>query len=174
MKERPIIFNTPMVQAILDGRKTQTRRVVRYKAYANHDNPVYPHECPHGIPGDRLWVRETWFDVANLEGEPATYRATADHIATRMIEMGSGWKPSIFMPRWASRINLEITDIRVERVQEISEDDATAEGATINMGFPTSRCWFRCTWDSLNAKRSYGWDVNPWVWVISFRRIEEC
>ena len=185
MKERPILFSGEMVQAILDGRKTQTRRVIKPQpGIAPGIGPVWKgsdyckewiRECPYGIHGDRLWVRETW---ASFKGG-VYYRAEGSNNAR--IEETVGWRPSIFMPKIISRIWLEITDIRVERVQEISPQDVCREGIrpTIPGGFEIDECdWigaqqFKPLWDSINAKRGYGWDMNPWVWVISFRRIGE-
>ena len=137
-------------------------------------------------PGDRLWVRETWRETEDPMGIPVIqYRAggaqvigrNGDDVDFLCGEIGGDferedepWKPSIFMPRWACRIVLEITDVRVERVQDISERDACAEG----FGYPLTRdCKkpkFRELWDKLNGPRGYGWEVNPWVWAISFRR----
>jgi hypothetical protein len=154
-KERGILFSAPMVRAILEGRKTQTRRVV--KNQVRRDG----YTCPYGKPGDVLWVRETWCgDRFNGVG----YRAT---------DAQSGpWKPSIFMPRWASRITLEITDVQVERVHDINECDIVAEG----IPFPTDRyvsyeellAAFRDLWDSINGK-TYPWASNPWVWALTFK-----
>lgn len=150
-----------------------------------------PTRCPYGSPGDRLWVKET-FGLIPEDGGTYVYRATGPEWGT---ECGLKWKPSIFMPREASRITLEITDIRVERVQDISEEDARAEGAEREFcpedddshladaderaaGYspPKSFCaGFKNLWDSINAKRDggiYSWERNPWVWVISFKRIE--
>src|SRR5574343_657565 len=215
MNERPILFSGPMVRAILDGRKTMTRRVIKTDGYGaeavikNDNAPLHvrivddlgasvPFSCPYGQPGDRLWVRETWAALEkshmNVVGLKRLYKADAvpDDSGERVgwwvdtdrkgnEEFVPGkilWKPSIFMPRWASRLTLEITAIRVERLQDISEEDAKAEGAERlgNYGdewtaIPegTFRIGYRALWDSLNAKRGYGWDMNPWVWVITFR-----
>lgn len=213
MKERPILFSGAMVRAILEGRKTQTRRVVKPTQstpkvaplrmepwiidgeWQEDDNglpcwagfhPDYPGEakwftCPYGQPGDRLWVRETWSKETIDSTERIVYRADIAN-GHNFI----GWRPSIHMPRAYSRITLEITDVRAERVQEISEADAKAEGAlqefrTVVMrpdGGPdyhlplSYRAGFANLWDSINAKRGYGWDSNPWVWVIGFRRVQ--
>ena len=204
MKERPILFSGPMVQAILDGRKTMTRRVCKYQPSVSVRKAGsmwgikggdalwhFGHKivsCPYGQPGDRLWVRETWMPFTE-QGCPVgatIYRAT-DHPEPDG-DSPLRWKPSIFMPRWASRITLEITAVRVERVQDISEKDAKAEGCggyvggegpmsesvlAIEPGYNHPnffRDGFAYLWDSLNAKRGYGWDANPWVWVISFKR----
>ena len=182
MKERPIIFNTEMVRAILDGRKTQTRRVVKYKAYTREGDPVYPHECPYGEIGDRLWVRETW---AYTDGGGALVMGgIIETVEPQIVYKANGykyseslkWKPSIHMPRWASRITLEITDVRVERARDISYGDLCKEGfKTYGLSeksemLPAS-IWFQELWDSLNAKRGYSWKSNPWVWVIEFKPI---
>jgi hypothetical protein len=193
MKERPILFNAPMVRAILEGRKTMTRRVIRPQPPEMYGvsflekiaRTEYPKECPYGQPGDRLWVRETFATLCpgSYEGEKprvnsgqdVRYAAT-DRLATSSADVrGYTWRPSIFMPRWASRILLEVKAVRVERVQDIQDGDAQAEGAEPDeaaldrdiIDFVPS---FRRLWDSINAKRGYGWDDNPWVWVIEFAR----
>jgi len=189
MKDHPILFSGPMVRAICEGRKTMTRRVVQFnKPYTWHEawQYVYPHPgggfiftdaaCPdtvisrmaagregkipqQGKPGDRLWVRETW--AQDLDGE---IFYAADHL--QKPSTIDKWRPSIFMPRAVSRIALEINSVRAERLQAISESDAMAEGC------PTEDYQnFRMLWDSINAKRGYGWSQNPWVWVIQFRRL---
>jgi hypothetical protein len=263
-RERPILFSGEMVRALLDGRKTQTRRVVKgvmrvrlwqsvcgdgpfanvvaragtYLAYANDhgavsvtaDNGellgVKPGEfewcCPYGVLGDRLWVREThivgWpcdagdlqqFDEdGNERPRHVWYRATPTPAGGYTSQLGAfidhwadddgnlveriPWKPSIHMPRWASRITLEITEVRVQRVQEISFEDAIAEGVQRDIipacgDHPNLECWvngpppahahvipeaaFRELWDSINAKRGFGWEVNPWVWAITFKTV---
>ena len=176
MKERPILFSGEMVRAILDGRKTQTRRVVKppkgmSERYAGVDFP-----CPYGVRGDRLWVREAFSRCACglcLRGWPKngyhmpSYRADTERDIV--------YHPSIHMPRWASRIDLEITGIRVERVQDISEHDVLCEG--VRWDGEHDSPWmlqlntFHQLWDSINGKRGYGWDKNPWVWVVEFKRI---
>ena len=193
-RERPIIFSGPMVRAILDGRKTQTRRVVRgtpsaaTKAeflegvqgtkwiparagfFIAGPKSMGTIPCPYGDRGDRLWVRETWGYAQNEDGEE-------DPEAADLREGYDGpprkWRPSIFMPRWASRLTLEITDVRVQRVQEISEADAVAEGCAPFRGMGDSGpIWnYLALWDSLNAKRGFPWRSNPWVFAITFRRI---
>ena len=200
MKERPILFSGEMVRAILDDRKTMTRRVVKPQPEQDTDCPYHigtgierkARICPYGKPGDRLWVRETFCD-RNNNGEQTKplYRADGQE-----YEDGDGWhfeakwKPSIFMPRMYSRITLEITNVRVERLQGISEKDAFAEGiddeseeynkaehfqlggSQIQGGAPAIFT-FIGLWDSINAKRGYSWESNPWVWVVEFERIKE-
>lgn len=137
-------------------------------------------KCPYA-PGDTLWVREThWLDCypdgVLVDGKPAHVHYRAAHPYPAIAKSIDGhWRPSIFMPRWASRITLEITAVRVERVQDISEDDAKAEGVTpvpfTDSGWDSSELYrnsFAELWDSINAKRGYGWDVNPWCWVVEF------
>lgn len=197
MKERPILFNTEMVKAILDGRKTQTRRVVKAKPMEG-DFISYKGEAlealirthsPYGVVGDRLWVRETFaFEVFSDEFPPSIlseccrlwYKAGGEKEQTggTRLHLNKGrWRPSIHMPRWASRITLEITDIRVERVQDISEEDAKAEGADklhiddLGQTWKSHKRGFETLWDSINDKRGYGWNKNPWVWVVEFKRI---
>ena len=199
MKERPILFSAPMVRAILSGQKTQTRRAakpVRHPDLGNTYDPgalVLEHEpqhvidraCPYGQPGDRLWVRETWMDLSGTGVEPITgsrsrYAYRADTPAgsygdeTRK-EYGLKWRPSIFMPRGASRILLEIVSVRVERLNDISEADLEAEGIQelIDAGVDhdgTPLDTYRVLWESINGANS--WDKNPWVWVVEFKRIE--
>lgn len=226
-KERPILFNGEMVRAILDGRKTQTRRVVKPQigtdpcdkfvhvevtvtdgwyywwdyicGPGSYDvDQAYHHiKCPYGEPGDHLYVRETWCPQAfnGVDGYVG-YRADRKvfvkstyggmHEAARHLldtqDSPIKWKPSIHMPRWASRITLEITDVRVERVQDISGQDAFWEGCNVynpaddridHIGHHPSYSIgeFKSLWNSTNEKRGYGWDVNPWVWVIEFKRL---
>ena len=135
MTERGILFSAPMVRALLDGTKTQTRRVMRARDRVRDSNGERV-PSPYGVPGDRLWVRETWCQPNPMARE-VVYRADIpaellDEERQVRREVGSGayapWRPSIFMPRWASRITLEVTDVRVQRVQDISESDAAAEG----------------------------------------------
>lgn len=211
MKERPILFSAPMVRAILDGRKTQTRRVDKYMAKFP---PAMPPElgllakskngeplltaawdatngkftasfCPYGKPGDRLWVRETWRLPSPRWDGPALFpfpsdisrRYEADEAVSGLTyrgEWGKG-RPSIHLPRKLSRINLEITGVRVERLNDISDVDALAEGVSPDMdikwqsGDDTPRGMFGELWESINGPGS--WDENPWVWVIEFRKI---
>jgi hypothetical protein len=197
---KPIIFSTDMVRAILDGRKTQTRRVIKpqptdcglvWRTACGGDFAAWEDDgvtldegcqrkCPYGQPGDLLWVRETW---AKNEVYPIRDREAGDYIYKADLakdgrtKYAATWKPSIHMPKWAARLFLEITDIRVERVQDISEEDAEKEGAEemfvnpLNLGDKRKSFifGFTCLWDSINAKRGYSWDNNPWVWVIGFR-----
>lgn len=235
MKERPILFSAPMVRAILEGRKTQTRRIVTtrhplqfiggrgeeadparwgwlfdgpdhhgYMVIGRGLDERFDHgctsiPCPYGEPGDRLWVKETHAQFMVGEGmdrpvpQCVAYRATCD--ADGGFDYANGrsevmrlkvtkWTPSIFMPRWASRVTLEVAEVRVQRLQEISEDDARAEGvesiilerkvypskhaATAEM--PSFRAAFERLWESINGKRA-PWSSNPWVRAITFRRI---
>ncbi|MCP4569069.1 MAG: hypothetical protein GY841_15955 [FCB group bacterium] len=217
MKTRPILFSGPMVRAILEGRKTQTRRVVKTPQPSNEvgeflrqlwpcrrgkydymGDPEKGHEVslkPYAFPGERLWVRETWADVNNFGVEAIAYRADGDVInvpkdddfkfippvpekwwfavwaGDLIAGHEKGWHPSIHMPRWASRITLEVTGIRVERVQDISEADARAEGVVPDEDNPTGvpyRDTFAFVWDFINGKK-HPWDSNPWVWVVDFR-----
>lgn len=198
MKERGILFSAPMVRALLADTKTQTRRIFKVtgpmgnkceitspdEEIVRFDDGTFhylstgamsgPYPCPYGVPSDRLWVRETWQSemVAGHERDgPVRYRATQDERC-----MGHRWKPSIFMPRWASRIQLRIIDVRVERLNKISSDDAAAEGwpgpdeqNSIRSAYPIA--WYAALWDSINGPRSY--DKNPWVWVVSFERVAD-
>lgn len=225
MKERGMIFNGEMVRAILDGRKTQTRRIMAPQPADDIERCIFPnpeaigwksslrhkhgsttaHFCHYGKPGDRIWVRETFqgplfdydlmdsyckdptpfekpeFCVYKADGVPAPEFYDADD------ELHCCWRPSIHMPRWASRILLEITNVRVERLNAISEEDAEAEGidmealydsqdcydciADHNMtGRPTVTGTFKYLWESIYGEE--GWKSNPWVWVIEFKRVE--
>jgi hypothetical protein len=247
MKELPVLFKGEMVRAILDGRKTQTRRVVKPQPArdARDVMKVGPRlwhigkweregvtspagwaqifKCPFGDPGDRLWVRETWKPGAwRDDGRIAIdYKASPELTKTPWLRIPNDdmdekfsdywhkwsnelqyagiepdddgyylwepgksplkWKPSIFMPRWASRIMLEVVSVRVERLLEITPGDAKAEGIEVARdaykGAPEAFIQevyvrkFAKLWDKINAKRGLGWDVNPWVWVVEFRRI---
>ncbi len=184
MKERPILMQTDNVRAILEGRKTQTRRVigipfdekpiytsqVKWPDLGNFEVHTkdksfsgYSYKCPYGQVGDRLWVRESFL---------------IDHYEKLFYKAGKvfhpefyKWKSSIFMPRWASRITLEITEIRVERLQEISREDCIKEGIERHLYMPAGeyeRQNFAFLWDSINGKK-YPWESNPWVWVVAFR-----
>lgn len=180
MKERPIIFSAPMVRAILDGRKTQTRRIVKpqptveIEPQSNYQEMVRGAGldcCRHGVTGDRLWVREAFYHIG--ETRQVFYKADGSNNYQDDLRWGGPWKPSIHMPRWASRITLEITDIRVERLQDISEKDALADG-----GWEYKKCPVHCSpkmsfadlWQSIYGHGS--WDANPWVWVVSFRKLD--
>jgi len=184
MKERPILFSGPMVEAILDDRKTKTRRVVKpqpvFVAAPNvpfktaDADPKGIIRCPYGQPGDRLWVRETF---APMIGGGYVY--AADYTEERLKKPGGSgfWKPSIHMPRAASRITLEITGVSIEKLNDISESDAMAEGAGILMpqheyldGNPDEyRQLFRILWESIHGPGS--WDSNPFVWVVEFKKL---
>jgi hypothetical protein len=246
MKERPIIFSGESVRTILDGRKTQTRRVITNSGgndvhidrllgeWSLSEHPVsyeeakasfddyYPwrptrgpkpgdwlwtlqtdvddtachvFRCPHGVPGDVLWVRETWQHLEYGGDDIVVYRATCINDCfgwspgegvIEQIKIKS-WRPSIHMPKWACRLRLRVTDVRVERVQEISEEDARAEGCVCDVeierqlpgGEPADYTGLYATerfeegWDALNAKRGFGWAKNPWVWALTFERIED-
>ncbi len=204
VRERPILFSGPMVRALLEGRKTQTRRVMKPQPICEngstrwesprYDNGVGVHyfhtvglggvmkpwldACPYGSPGERLWVRESFSNPHGVDQVgPFWYWADGNP------DYGD-WsrpKPSIFMPRWACRIELELTKVRVERLQEISVDDVLAEGLPTHVHLLTWKksrreAWrsdlpplYRELWDKLNAKRGFGWKKNPWVWVLEFR-----
>jgi hypothetical protein len=206
MTERGMLFTAPMVRALLDGSKTQTRRVVKDlppweiteichdaggtgKWMPNGPAPSgrgmaagHWRACPYGQPGNRLWVRETFSDIYGAGGdeerrkEEVMYRADGE---TDPYVIGYRWTPSIHMPRWASRILLQITGVRVERLQTIREADARAEGVTIEdrhkVGYctgeylPPSIRAYRDLWESINGAGS--WDTNPWVWVVEFKRV---
>ena len=214
-RERPILFSAPMVRALLDGRKTQTRRMVkpqptgvlgllpedskRYPAWWFSGGPPpfasFEKRCPYGVPGDRLWVRETWRMPDTFDGDSPAVAAS---------RVGNGFSPNVFyeadasvrsagaytghpgktrvsihMPRWASRITLRVTDVRVERLNEISVADCYAEGCfrpdpTRILGSEVTirdnaRGEYRRIWEHINGPGS--WDANPWVWVVSFQRI---
>ena len=184
MSEHPILFSGPMVRAILDGRKTQTRRVIKWKCNRGPDGydtvgeskiirvpwtertlaKILVPECPYGVPGDRLWVRETWGKdlYAHLSGHvPILYKVGPPSIDP---DYPVKWNPSIHMPRWASRLTLEVVEVRAQRLQDITEQDAIAEGVSCVAEF-------RELWDSINAKRA-PWDSNPWVWAVTFRRVD--
>ena len=210
-KTKPILMSTPMVIAILDGRKTQTRRVC--KALENYDfswgldrkpyigdyrtfAKVAPRKWdnvtlenvwlydlqtavdeskpyvlkPSYQPGDILWVRETWSKDENGEYVYRTNYGTTedDSFPPSMFK----WKPSIHMPREAARIFLRVTNVRVERVQDITAHDAIREGMESEIPFDTVD-EFKELWNNLNAKRGYSWESNPWVWVIDFERLGE-
>jgi hypothetical protein len=225
VKEGPILFSAPMIKAILEGKKTQTRRIVKPQpndvgygnkcevhpyctgtkwplAYYERRNGLWnssqPLKCPYGKVGDRLWVRESFADVTAAFDDADEMR----HVAFRadnsvwdcygqmlyLEQLGQSgiyvdkWKPSIHMPRFASRITLEITNIRVERVQDISADDAQAEGMTCPecKGIGSEDCYcnasdwvekeeFQRLWKEINGPDS--WQSNPFVWVIEFKKV---
>ena len=185
MKERPILMSAEMVRALLAGRKTQTRRLVklmdtgRVKLPGSHRNwhledPNVVKACPYGLPGDRLWVKETFLQ----RNSTTIYRADLYLFEAAGISLNFNWKPSIFMPRKASRLTLEIKTLRVERLQDISEADAKAEG--IQCPGCQSGEHIACTdlvkayrklWESLNGTDS--WKANPWVWVIEFQLLNK-
>ncbi|MFG8074350.1 hypothetical protein ACEOIB_11840 [Pseudomonas aeruginosa] len=204
-RERPILFNDQMVRAMLEGRKTVTRRVVKPQPdfLGSMVDPNTPFKtldaglharitCPYGEPGDRLWVREAWAADAQVDaiapsdlsqGEPIWYPAdlSVRQTGCSMISKGRV-RPSIHMPRWACRILLEITAVRVERLQDISEEQALAEGvrgepcdharqacADIGCWGDTAKGAFGFLWESLNGEGS--WAANPWVWVVEFKRV---
>jgi hypothetical protein len=237
-KFRPILFSAPMVRALLDGSKTQTRRIVKpqpewtepntqWQTGTGHSGPGwyahnsdYPEEgalfyrCPYGQTGDRLYVRETWAETDLHDGTPVVaYRAGGcipvgrdtgdgpDFLIHKWAQPDTtcceAWKPSIHMPRWASRITLEITGVRVERLQDISEADALAEGirtvrtpewdrqhfgewraesdSAMAAGKkppigPLPSTSYQALWNDINGPGS--WDANPWVWVVEFKRLE--
>jgi hypothetical protein len=216
IKEHPILFNGPMVRAILDGQKTMTRRMTKLPekfhlgSCAFENNPHGDEDfvihgefgnkqiyCPYGSVGDRLFVKETHYLfgywIKNGFTKTGRQRLKFRCVKERGVRFPddtptdtctdkrcAGWfkRHSIFMPRWASRITLEIIRVRVERLQEITSDDAEKEGwpgiqcavGALNM---PSIVWFRHLWDSINAKRGFGWDANLWVWVIEFKRIKK-
>jgi len=211
MTDRPILFNGPMVRALLNGSKTQTRRVVKARPDRNMGKRcmLQPHElagevnqgeysnCPYGQPSDRLWVRENFQPFLNDEcdgdmrlanwttGENYHCSFPASHGIHEFMDeednLKSSVKPSIHMPRWASRIMLEITGVRVERLQEISEADAIAEGITKGPDHyappvpkkvkafydGSAKRGYHSLWESINGIGS--WDLNPWVWVVEFK-----
>ena len=241
MKERPILFNGEMVRALLDGRKTQTRRLVDMRVPMGYIGPKGSDNdpdcwgwqaedgmwyvlgrghndrchygnvsipCPHGAVGDRLWVRETWGDADHYyQGHandcPSVVAYAADRFAiqfdaeepTPVPSMDIAqwnwdkmkWRPSIHMPRWASRIDLEITEVRVQRANSITDADAIAEGARCCVcdgpvdGTSENDCGcfhsrrmathsFALLWDSINGERA-SWSSNPWTWAITFKRV---
>jgi len=192
--EKPIIFSTPMVKAILEGRKTQTRRVIKINGYAITSPEESLELCEEGAiyysinsmsgyykppyqVGDILWVRETcYYETFYREPGEGTWVYKADNPDYPTIP--GKWTPSIYMPREAARIFLRVKNVRVERLQDITEEDAIAEGVLLNYGasderfcrFQSYRDAFKALWDDLNKKRGYGWDINLWVWVIEFEK----
>ncbi len=210
-----------MVRALLDGSKTQTRRIVKLgREFGPSSTPGYDWTfrgtrrggvkgagagcwqdyrntdllqlCPYGVAGDRLWVRETWAKVvfsgsdweqphimdcvrpAGPDEGGVVYRADdhgLDDGGNTTEERGFAWRPSIFMPRWASRITLEITELRAERLQDISDADAKAEGAPWEDCWPTYRQSFEALWDSINGAGDF--ELNKWVWVIRTEKVRQ-
>ncbi len=250
MNEKPILFKEEMIRAILAGNKTQTRRIVnpqpesdvdvventggnlwyfynKEKAKLNYPQYINMRKCPYGIPGDELWIRETWKIQSFMEGEPieflykdgkvmdehelerwqwskyeewherVTMKATNELVESDLEpdddsgnflwtgkESPLKWHPSIFLPRWGSRIQSGVDNIRVERVQDISEEDAKAEGVSLDdyqyTSFPvegerveTYKEGFEILWDKINKKRGFGWDENPWVWTVDMNNIKD-
>lgn len=197
MKERPILFSGPMVKAILEGRKTQTRRVVKHRQVLEwlSDTTITPASATEWCqfqPGDHAWVRETWADLRGkgFDAQVAygvDTRPGSDGDDARK-SFGVKWRPSIHMPRWANRITLEITGVRVQRLQEISDDAVLDEGFERKSFCDCEACSrgnLYCTadkgatlrdfvdlWDSI-AKPGQDWAANPWVWVIEFKRVGE-
>lgn len=218
MRIKPILFSGPMVKAILEGRKTQTRRVLKkLPAYGGYGSPAHLQALPYQV-GDILWVRETWrvlelprktiigdrrgghegwsvllqYRSGDLPSapyvqppKPGNDRAHIEcpfDFMPKQIDASpyagktGRWRSPLFMPRWAARIWLEVTGVKVERVQEISEEDAMAEGIH---GYPAGfyqGCYqseFHTLWDSINAKRGFGWEANPYVEAVTFKRIEK-
>jgi hypothetical protein len=199
-KERCIIFSAPMVRAILEGRKSMTRRIVKPQSTIPRDwqeggwakevkDAVIRSRCPYGVPGDRLWVRETFLVVGEYPKDyRIVYSASNDGPDAWL---SPSWKPPIFMPRWASRITLEVAGVKVERVRDISEGDAKAEGVEIlyrPSGEPvygSPKCgeippyWhsaarnaFELLWQSIHGPGS--WERNDWVWCLEFRKVTPC
>lgn len=183
MKERPILFSGEMVRAILDGRKTQTRRVIKRNASSrvqfhgkqwHIDDQHAACACPYGQPGDRLWVRETWACSHLYDQFPPRLIPLDARFAYAATEHIGGLikRPSIHMPQWASRILLEIESVRVERLNAITADDCRAEGTEDDKNDGLVRLRFSQLWTGINEKRGFAWHVNPWVWAITFRRVK--
>ncbi|WP_376716202.1 hypothetical protein [Pantoea agglomerans] len=218
MRERPILFSAEMVCAVLDGRKTQTRRIIQSPAknmqasghkvieyrepgdkwygehvfsmrnqsgtWCDYTKEQFLAKCPFGAVGDRLWVRETFrvhsraTDVATLVYKASEQQSWTQQTHRVPIEkcnkpaVVDTWTPSIHMPRWASRITLEITGVCVERLQSISEEDAKAEGVKTECSAGGDKYFlgFRSLWKSIYGDDS--WQANPWVWVVEFKRVE--
>lgn len=203
MRERPILLNAEMVRAVLDGRKTQTRRMLTprqlkmidaaasigecYPLESGHQHEnsqsYYSEWCPFGAVGDRLWVRESFYEHGHWQGggyDPEDSYFVSDK---QVLYPADGiqrpserkrddfWRsrPSIHMPHWASRITLEITGVRVERLQDISEADARAEGITGSLVRDVTAA-YSALWQSIYGEES--WQANPWVWVIEFKRVK--
>lgn len=212
MRETPILFSAPMVRALLADRKFQTRRVVKGQALEWLQPGMLTPEftaaaanglSPYGYAGDRLWVRETWceaFDENDQRYTPTRYHYRADGYEVVDVEDSerSPWRPSIHMPRAASRLTLEVTDVRIQRLQDLTERDAVDEGMPPDaglrgeddlmvqevirahdaargtfLGMPAPVARFVLLWDALNGKQPgvTNWNANPWVWAVSFRRV---
>jgi hypothetical protein len=234
MKERPILFSGPMVRAVLDGSKTQTRRVVKPQPHHDVGSITVAHyeptvvnwrgeeepgsvifgaysedgswgcKCPFGAPGDRLWVRESGvisklrgtlekpglfrhdvpttptigdYRVEETRAPGASYNVAGCPRSSALLSYGAKACPSIHMPRWASRITLEVTGVRVERLQDISEADAESEGIDFLRHVPdadetlTPSQLYMCLWDGLKPAAGAAWADNPWVWVVEFKRV---
>ena len=199
MKSRPILFSAPMVRALMAGTKTQTRRplrdgtwldpkegVIRMCSVGNGVTGFQSVACPYGVPGDQLWVRETWAHHVQAQSaerdEDGPFVYAADGPQALQARLASKWTPGIHMFRWASRITLEITAVRVERLQDISEADAQAEGIEYSERFggycigeaqhfnshdPRESYW--SLWEAINGPGSV--EANPWAWCISFKRV---
>lgn len=175
MRERPILFSAPMVRAILEGRKTQTRRALKSAAWPYVDKMIETN--PYGQPGDRLWVREAWnwcyAAAKDASGKGAEDRELIDYAADGHPSVfGFKWRPSIHMPRWASCILLEVTAVRVERLQDIAPPDCAAEGIFSSDIVMTDELYlhgYRSLWESINGPGS--WAANPWVWVVEFKKV---
>lgn len=180
MIERPILFSAPMVRALRDGRKTMTRRAVKpqppeYEHATRHHQRILVPRCPYGQVGDRIWCREAFrlcaqADTIKPRDANAAYRVWYEADAPHQPG-GGKLRPSMFMPRWASRILLEVVAVRVERLNEITRGDCMAEGCPFpNMAQTTDpRGWFSDLWESINGAGA--WAANPWVWVIEFKRL---
>ena len=178
--EHPIIFSTDMIRAILDGWKTQTRRVI--KGILPNDKwlaGLPDVKCPFGQVGGTLWVRESFRAHLKDYGGELGVGGVVQYKASQLNDKGTDivlgkWRPSIFMPKWASRLTLEITDIKVQRLQEITEEDAQAEGVTRPPNYsltPHYKEWFSYLWDTIHKKKDR-WQDSPWVWAISFERLK--
>jgi hypothetical protein len=191
MNEHPILFQSEMVRAALADRKHQTRRVIKLPSWSTGDwadfelddegqpmtickdtTCLAPIRCPYGQPGDRLWVKETFAMSPKCEtghDPDVIYKATFEDWQGPIDR----WRPSIFMPRCFSRITLEVLKIRVEKLQDITEADAIAEGIPPFLPSPPKIpvMQYITLWQSINWKRGFGWDTNPWVWVVEFRRL---
>ena len=192
--ERPILFSAPMVRAILEDRKAQTRRVMKpqppvgtrsvYRPFggelnnwqgARGDLIAWYGRCPYGQEGDRLWVRET---LRPSQSQVVTYAEDGCPAWRHGESVTWPWpktplvRTAIFMPRWASRILLGVVEVRAQRLHDIQESDALAEGVEVKVRENGALVPFRELWDSINEKRGFGWRGNPWVWGITFKRLQ--